>query len=204
MNRELYCLLVREGTSDDGLVSPLTALLIDLGYNPNSQILPQANGGSKRTVDVLRRICDEGQTPDIVFVHRDADNDGHELRETEISDAYAEVAPTFAVVPVVPVKMTEAWVLHALHNKEYRRKIDFKGPLDKLPKQDNIPGVAAKDRLHEIHAALSEGRRRRKRSSPDRFTTDRSRWVEQITDVSFLEGCTSFERVRQAIRDLHL
>ena len=199
MSRPLYCLLVREGTSDDGLMSPLKALLIDLGFGADSQIVAQPFAGSKRTADVLQLIMDEGQTPDIVFVHRDADNDGYERRELEVHQASEEVSPEFAVVPVVPVKMTEAWVLHALHSPQYQAQLGINIPAKDLPARKTIPNIAAKDRLKQLHDAHFATRGRRKRKHDSRFTTDRARWVEALTNVSFLEGCESFERLRDEI-----
>jgi len=66
--------------------------------------------------------------PHVVFVHRDADNAGVDDRLKEIRDA-ATQASTDAkddaitdvpVIPVIPVKETEAWILWALHHPEFR------------------------------------------------------------------------------------
>ena len=137
--------------------------------------------------------------PDIVFVHRDADNDGYERRELEVRQACDEVRPEFAVVPVVPVKMTEAWVLHALRNPRYQAQLGISIPAKDLPARKTIPNIAAKDRLKQLHDAHFASRGRRKRKNDSRFTTDRSRWVAALTDVRFLEGCDSFERLRADI-----
>jgi hypothetical protein len=47
---------------------------------------------------------------DILFVHRDAENQALDERVSQISAAVATVSNTH--VPVVPVRMTEAWFLH--------------------------------------------------------------------------------------------
>ncbi|OIR40417.1 hypothetical protein BJP08_10760 [Corynebacterium sp. NML140438] len=75
--------------------------------------------------------------------------------------------------------------LTRLKNKEFARK--------------TILSIAAKDRLKQLHDAHFATRRRRRRKNDSRFTTDRSRWVAALTDVSFLEGRDSFERLRADI-----
>ncbi|MBC8091750.1 MAG: DUF4276 family protein [Pseudonocardia sp.] len=48
---------------------------------------------------------------DLVVVHRDADNAGWDARVAEIHKAVVETAICNQVVPIVPVRMTEAWLL---------------------------------------------------------------------------------------------
>lgn len=196
-----YCLLVREGTSDDGLVAPLEALLVELGCRPLIQ--PLASKHDKATASMLRQIIDEGQQPDIVFIHRDADNQGYQTRYEEITTAGNDLQCLFDVVPVIPIKMTEAWVLHALHNANYLKRIhvDLKGIA--LPPPRQIPKIAAKERLRDIHRAWAtqQGRSGR-RANKRRFEADRSMWVANITDTRFLDGCESFDTIRHHLQEL--
>src|SRR5262249_43152108 len=46
---------------------------------------------------------------DILFVHRDAERDSLEIRTTEIQLALCDIEKNS--VPIVPVRMTEAWLL---------------------------------------------------------------------------------------------
>jgi hypothetical protein len=47
----------------------------------------------------------------LLFVHRDADADGFEVRQTEIRDALRQAGIGVSAVPIVPVRMTESWLL---------------------------------------------------------------------------------------------
>lgn len=47
---------------------------------------------------------------DVLFVHRDAENEPRENRATEIREA-AKAAGVAPHIPVIPVRMTEAWLL---------------------------------------------------------------------------------------------
>lgn len=47
---------------------------------------------------------------DLLFLHRDAENESREIRLHEIQQAVAELATDH--VAIVPVRMTEAWFLH--------------------------------------------------------------------------------------------
>ncbi len=47
---------------------------------------------------------------DVLFIHRDAERDSHGVRLTEIQRALPEAG--LPHVPIIPVRMTEAWFLH--------------------------------------------------------------------------------------------
>lgn len=47
----------------------------------------------------------------LLFVHRDADADGFEVRRSEIRNALRQAGIGVLAVPVVPVRMTESWLL---------------------------------------------------------------------------------------------
>jgi len=67
-------------------------------------------GVGLRVEDRLRAILAEDPNFDIVFVHRDSENKDPSPRYSEVSSA---VSATFTgpAVAVVPVRMTEAWLL---------------------------------------------------------------------------------------------
>ena len=127
----------------------------------------------------------------MVFVHRDADNAGAEARQDEISQATAAITTDVSVIPVIPVKETEAWILWALHNPDFRSKISgMESP--ELPPYKSIENCSAKERLHEVHSRWAQ-ERGGKRNRRDRFERDRSIWLSLITDVEFLRGCPSYK-----------
>lgn len=70
-----------------------------------------SNPPGHRVADRLNAIFDIGMKPDIVFVHRDAEKQNPSLRYKEVQDAVDEVDHDLLAVAVVPVRMTEAWLL---------------------------------------------------------------------------------------------
>lgn len=59
----------------------------------------------------LRALLEHYPT-DVLFVHRDAEAEPHAKRVKEIREALTRLDPPLSHVCVVPVRMTEAWLLH--------------------------------------------------------------------------------------------
>jgi hypothetical protein len=128
--------------------------------------------------------------PDLLFVHRDAESADPEVRRAEIPADQREV------VKVVPVRMTEAWLL--FDDQAIRRAADRPGgraPLD-LPTLARVEELAEpKERLLEalLVAAEVSGRKRR------RFQQDAAarvqRVAELIDDFSPLRRLPAFARL---------
>lgn len=76
---------------------------------PDLRRLPDPPG--RGVADRLRAIVGLGDTPDILFVHRDAEAQRLERRVNEVARAVAQVRADLPFVAVVPVRMTEAWLL---------------------------------------------------------------------------------------------
>ena len=70
-------------------------------------MLPPARAGLTERV----RCALELFPADLLFVHRDADREPTATRRDEIRKAVEIATPNQATVPVVPVRMTEAWLL---------------------------------------------------------------------------------------------
>lgn len=68
-------------------------------------------GAGRTVVRRLARLAEQGDYCDLVFVHRDAEGQGVDPRRTEIRAAAEMAGVTVPLVPVVPVRMTEAWLL---------------------------------------------------------------------------------------------
>ncbi len=118
MDDTVTFVLVREGTSDDGLVAHLRRLLVEAGA-------VEANGSSRAykgtTEERLRQVLAEAGTLDIVFVHRDADGPDASERHREITEAAAACGAEVPCVGVVPLQETEAWLL--VDESEIRRVV---------------------------------------------------------------------------------
>lgn len=97
-----------EGASDAGLIPHIQRLIMDSGR-------PQAEGESWFYGNPLEKKIRTGlqvaeNTVDVLFVHRDANSAGAEERLREIANAVGRVTDG-TWVGVVPVRMTEAWLL---------------------------------------------------------------------------------------------
>lgn len=106
--RTVTFVLVREGSSDEGLMPHLRALILRGGA---TEALGQARDFAGTPASKLALLSREAAPTDIVFVHRDADKAGSDVRRSEIARAAASSSLAAVVVPVVPVQELEAWLL---------------------------------------------------------------------------------------------
>lgn len=110
------CAFIGEGTSDDSLTSPLEGLVMSLVPGDDIRVEAVRLPRRLRHAPVAEKIAelaeDEGFT--LVFVHRDADQVGLRARQEEILSAHGHRH----IVPVVPVRETEAWALAQLWGDE--------------------------------------------------------------------------------------
>jgi hypothetical protein len=129
---------------------------------------------------------------DVLFVHRDAETASRETRVDEITQAVAELAE-LTHVPVVPVRMTEAWLL--IDERAIRQAagnpnghVDLKmPPLDRL---ESLPDPKKELRQRLLEASELGGRRRErlKRDLPGRV----QRVADLMTDFGPLHGLSAF------------
>lgn len=61
--------------------------------------------------DRLRAVLSVDEAFDLVIVHRDAEGQDRQFRREEIRAGVDEVKPGLPSLPVIPVRMTEAWLL---------------------------------------------------------------------------------------------
>jgi hypothetical protein len=132
---------------------------------------------------------------DLLFVHRDADNQSPELRYGEISEA-AQAQP---YVAVVPIRMTEAWLLidegalrKAAGRPSGREKLDLP-PLNGLEKVAD-PKYLLREALRRAHGATG---RRARRFNP---ATVMHRLADLVEDWSPLLSLSAFQRLEQDTR----
>ena len=115
-------LFLSDGPSDEPLGQHLERLCAERGVvvqmtSPDFGRLPRPPG--QRVANRLQAAIGLGVEPEILFVHRDAEGRKPEDRWTEVRKAVAKVIPGLPHVAVVPVRMTEAWLLvdHGLIRK---------------------------------------------------------------------------------------
>lgn len=112
-SNDWYCVLLREGATDDGLAQLIESVLVDLAAEP---VMISCDERTGSTVEKVSAVLQDAPGYDLVFVHRDADNAGRAVRLAEF-DQVTEGH----VVPVIPVKMTETWALACLMDDDDAR-----------------------------------------------------------------------------------
>ncbi|MCG3135501.1 MAG: hypothetical protein HMLKMBBP_03160 [Planctomycetes bacterium] len=105
MRREVTWALLADGRSDRALV-PIIELAMREHLRAFTTRLTEFRVHDTR-VDVARSVRDAavGMVADLMFVHRDAERQSLDVRRAEIG------RPRGGCVRVVPVRMTEAWLL---------------------------------------------------------------------------------------------
>ncbi|MDT4954689.1 MAG: hypothetical protein QOJ02_2827 [Acidobacteriota bacterium] len=165
---ELRYTLLSDGSSDRALIPLLTWLLREHGVERAIQSewadlwrLPSKPRGLIERI--LRSI--ELYPCDLLFVHRDAERDPHNVRVAEIQNAIADASRISIIPPVVcviPVRMQEAWLL--FDEMAIRRAAGNPNghQLLRLPKLSRIEGLPdPKNELHDLLRKASglKGRR---------------------------------------------
>ena len=105
------CTLVADGTSDRVLI-PILQWLLD-EHCPGPTRLNFAQGiptGSRTLADRITSTLDLFPC-DYLFVHRDAERDSPVVRQAEIERAWTTLSRSGSLITVIPVRMTEAWLL---------------------------------------------------------------------------------------------
>ena len=134
---------------------------------------------------------------DLLFVHRDADNIGWESRRSEIEHAVRESLFQEPSVPVIPVRMTEAWLLlDEMAIRRAVRKPDGRRPLV-LPTPNEVERRAnPRDILNAALLDASEMRGRRRIGLRQELPTLRRNLLETLPVGGPLEQLESWRRFR--------
>jgi len=106
-------IFIADGPSDLPLAGHLEALCLDHGAAVAiTAVDPGLLRHTDRTVEGrLRFLVETEDRFDVVFVHRDAESQPPSDRRREVDDGVKRAGILVPVVPVVPVRMTEAWLL---------------------------------------------------------------------------------------------
>lgn len=200
-------IFIAEGTSDSPLADIVETLFLREGVSVVLSRPDFASLNVKRDVTsrVAAGLALAGSNVDLIVVHRDADSAGHARRLEEIDRALAEVDHSGPVVPVVPVRMTEAWLL--LDEAAIRQVAGNprgKSPLA-LPALRSVestpdPKVLLRDAI--LAAASVTGRKRERlakrffqsrrqlleRLDPDGPVTTLPSWIALVEHVSKVAG----------------
>lgn len=196
--------LLADGPSDRCLLRVIDSLLDGIPRIAESGFLPQFAGprevrsAEPGLVGRMRRALQEFPC-DILFVHRDAEREPLEHRVQEVERATSEVGFEY-VVPVVPVRMTEAWLL--IDAKAIRRAADNpNGSVTiSLPRTLDLETVPdPKKVLFDLLVRASEkkGRRLEQLKSPQNLSTRWARVATLIEDFSPLASLPAFQAFRR-------
>lgn len=196
--------LLVDGSSDEVLRPILEWLILQ---NADVRVAIEIAKGGPRARDGLRSRIEhalENYPCDLLYVHRDAEIEPHPFRVVEIETSCSGID---RVVPLVPVRMTEAWLLGnenairiAAENKNGRVKLA-------LPAKKKIEGIPdPKLHLQSLLKSASELSQSRLSDQVVR------RWVLRVSQVtsdwSHLRGLPSFDdlerRTASALRALRL
>lgn len=204
MNKLRYT-LVSDGSSDIVLLPILTWLLHQEGVS--GEILPQWADLRIFKINPPRKLSDkvkralEYYSCDLLFIHRDAENQDRIQRVCEIyreTNSIPEVAQTPPVC-VIPVRMQEAWLLfneiairYASGNRSGKAQLSLP-PINKL---ESLPDP--KSKLHEcLRKASGLPKRRLKRYN----APEKAHLVsEYIDDFSPLLALPAFKSLRDDLK----
>ncbi len=157
--------LLTDGSSDRVLMRVIKWALHHFGapveqanWADLSVTSPRPHGLAERALKAI-----ELYPCDVLFVHRDAEGEALQDRLAEIEEAVAENFKDY--IPIVPVRMTEAWLLHdtqaiRMASGNPNGKVQLN-----LPKPSRMEAIAdPKKKLFEtlLLAAEANGRRRRR------------------------------------------
>ena len=198
--------LLGDGSSDSVLEYPIKWALGELGMRGSDVGLADLSVVDPRPRTLRDKVSATLRLypgTHILYVHRDAEKEPREARIEEIDDAVADAAVgdwSGCSVPIVPVRMTEAWLLHdeqAIREASGNRK--GKVPLT-LPSVSKTESVAdPKQVLLDALVDASERKGRRLHDLRREFGRFRADTARTIKDYSALKAVPAFQAF---LRDL--
>ena len=189
-------LLVCEGQSDTGLVSHIERMVIESGDETEVEGEHWFHGsplGSK----IHSALHAAGSMVDMLFVHRDANNAGADARRAEIDAAVASIANAPRSIAVIPVRMTEAWLL--LDDAAIRKAVgnpNGRSPLDLPTPREAERRADAKQILANAFLTASEATGRRRKAIQRDFARLRRQLLINLPIGGPLERLPSWARFR--------
>ncbi len=198
MTRSMTYTLLPEGSSDATLITIINWTIAQC--KPHLSFTPQLAKNLGKVGTSLRDKIPAALRAfpcDLLFVHRDADSQGHDVRLAEIRSALDHAHTNW--VPIIPIKMTEAWLLSnevAIREAAGNRNGTLQLTLPPKKKWEDIsdPKQALFDALTK--ASEKSGRALQKFRPEER----RPRVAELTQDFSTLRGLKSFDHFESALR----
>jgi len=208
--KELKYLLVTDGSSDRALKPVLRWILeqhlpdcaIEDQWADPYQLPSRPNNPSDNLRWRIEKSLQLYDNPDVLFIHRDAENQSRQQREDEIAEALTQITGTPPPpVCIIPVRMLETWLLideaairSAAGNPNGRVKLQ-------LPQPKDLEALAEpKNYLYDLLERASElhGRRLKTFRPKQRI----HRLAELIEDFGKLRNLPAFQLLESDIQNI--
>jgi hypothetical protein len=151
----------------------------------------------------FQRVLYRSSNLDVVFVHRDADSRDHLPRYTEIENGAAEAGWSGPFVCVVPVQMTEAWLLTSEEEIRIVAGRERGRATLGLPSLGEIERTSdPKSRLKDAYMAATETTGRRRKTAASSFGQRRVALLERLDISGKVAQLDSFARLRDDVQVL--
>ncbi|MDR0964974.1 MAG: DUF4276 family protein [Myxococcales bacterium] len=194
--------VLSDGSSDRALLYPIRWALMEMAVPVESaqwadlRILPSPPPVSDLAACAKRAL--ELYPAELLLIHRDAEVASLEERVEEIRKKVSDVIEHY--VAIVPVRMTEAWLLHdesaiRCASDNPNGKVGLSLPKPKRVEQESDP----KETLKTALCVASEYQGRRLKKLRQEFGIRRARTAELIQDFSPLCGVPSFKAFLSAL-----
>lgn len=198
-------LLTGEGVSDLRLTEHIEDLLILEGFSEVSGEAPDLTMFSPtpgRTVhQKISALLRHYPNTDLIFVHRDSDGEPINDRELEIYRAAQLLNIENTVIPLIPVRSLEAWLL-ADENliKEVAGNRTYRSPIKCLPKIKSIENLAdPKNTLVNVLCEVSEAQGAKLRQFKSRFGEMRARLTFGLSCDGPVKNLPSYVEFRRKV-----
>lgn len=197
-------LFIAEGTSDHPLSNIVETLFFTKGVEirlstPDFSLLSEkVNKDIKSKVEAGVKLI--GSVPDVIVIHRDADNSGTLARIKEIDLGTRHLLNLTKVVPIIPVKMTEAWLL--LDEKSIRTVSgNPKGKVSiNIPKVREVESIAnPKSFLAECILTASELTGRKRETLKKRFNQNRRQLLGKLDQEGPVTSLPSWQNLLKSV-----
>ncbi len=187
-----------DGSSDHRVLLPIITLLLDEVFAGPFRLVSAETLSGGLSLEARLPQAVSLFPCDLLLVHRDAEGAPPDDREAEVERALRSANLKVRHVCMVPVRMTEAWLL--VDAKAIRAAVgNPNGRADlQLPAPAQVESVPAKDRLiTALEAAKELGLNRRRRFKPLQY---RHRVAEEILQLTELKTLPSFQRFERDLR----
>lgn len=205
--KELRYTLLSDGSSDSALIPVLTWLLqahlVDCAIQHEWADLRRVPKSLKDTFSKRIKLAVELYPCELLFIHRDAEKDPRQKRVDEIRKAKEEAGESVSVptVCVVPVRMTEAWLLFdetALRRAAANPNGKHPLQLPDLTKLEDKPDP--KELLYKLLGEASGlGSHRRKKLRVEELV---HRVAEFIDDFASLRAMPAFKALEDELKQV--